>query len=803
MPPHAACERALRSPLCRLAEMLATLAGLGRLRATGPTLDPRELERRLTCCWVLALALLALGAVAATGLTTFLVVEQRDHGAVIAEAATQRARTQRLAAFLPELSAPDEIEAELARHEVARIADRMEAVFRGLVEGDGAPARRSPALVNHYFEGPHALAPRLARFLSELRALLRDLEEGHPPHAAAVAALRAEALGPLLGLLDEAVTLHEQHMRADVDRLVLASVAIGGLVLLLLLLIGLGIFRPMTRGLAAFVGDLARLAREDPLTGVANRRALVTALERAIAAGRPLAAVAIDLDHFKEANERAGHAGGDALLKATAERLRTNLRTDDIVGRIGGDEFVVFLLGIRREEELRPIVERIRTALHEPVPLEGRLLPLGATLGVAICPEDAGDPELLLRLADEALVRAKRERRGSIGRARREDALAIEVARDLRELLARSAPDRPPEGLEALFQPVVGLRDGAAALLGFEALARWTHPRLGPIAPNLLFGAAADRDSVVRLGRLVRRVAFVTFATLRDRLPAGVRVGVNLAPAEVFADGLEETILADLEAAGLPPDQLCLEITEEVLLDRVSDRRLAGLADLRERGVCLVLDDFGTGTSGLAQLLRLPIDILKIDRCFVGSIETDERAREIVRATLALARPLAMKVVAEGVETPAQARLLASLGCDAAQGYLFARPMGLVELRRWLEAHGAPAATPASGGGPLGRPEHALDPDDPAEALGQMRGLGGAHLGQLQIDHELVAGHALAVAALGHVAHQGEDLEHARQRRRVGLDVNGETEGGGHGRTTKERVNERGERPGLSARPGR
>ncbi|BCX19130.1 MAG: hypothetical protein KatS3mg117_2812 [Geminicoccaceae bacterium] len=763
--PHATCERALRSPLCRLAEMLATLAGLGRLRATGAALGARELERRLTCCWTLALALVAIGVVAGTAVTIRIVVAQRDHAALVNEASSQRARSQRLAAFLPVLASADPIEAELARHEVARIADKMEAVFRDLVLGEGSAASRSPEFHTHIFEGPHALAPRLARFLAELRAVLRDLEEDVPADPESIAALREEALGPLLGLFDEAVTLLEAHARAGIDRLALASLAIGAVLLLLLLAIGLGIFRPMTRGLGAFVAELARLAEQDPLTGVANRRALVADLERAIAAGRPLAAVAIDLDHFKEANETAGHAGGDALLKAAAARLRAAVRGDDLVGRIGGDEFVVFLLDVRTEPELQPIVERIRAALHEPVPLDGRLLPLGATLGFAICPDDASDPELLLRLADEALVRAKRERRGSVGRARREDALAIEVARDLRAVLDRAGPDPPPEGLAALLQPVLALHaDGAGPVLGFEALTRWTHPRHGPIAPNLLFGAAADRESAVRLGRFARRAALVTFAALRPHLPRAVRLAVNLAPAEVFAEGLEEDILADLAAAGVPPDELCLEITEEVLLDRVSDRRLAGLAALRAHGVALALDDFGTGSSGLARLLRLPIDLVKIDRCFVRAIETDLRAREIVRATVALAGHLGMRVVAEGVETEAQARILASLGCDGAQGFFFGRPMGLVELRTWLETR-APTPTPASGSshGPLGRPEHALDPDDPVQSSGQMGGFGGAHLGELEVDHELVTGHALAVAALGHEPLVREDFEHARQ----------------------------------------
>lgn len=700
------CNRALRSPLCRAGELVATLLQLARLRPGAAPLAEPDLGRRLTCCWVLSLALLAFATTLTTGLAVLLAVEQHDHGAIVNEAASQRARSQRIAALLPQLADPDPVEAELGRIELLRIVDRMEAVFRGLLVGDPPPAQRTAALRAHYFEGPLALAPRLARFLAELRALLRDIDDGHPPDGDAVSALRREALGPLLALLDQATSLHEAYLRRDVERLVAAIVALGALVLLLIVAIGFWIFRPMTRGLVGLVGDLERLAHEDPLTGLLNRRAVVDALARAIAAGRSIATIAVDLDHFKEANERAGHAGGDALLRAVSSRLRASVRKDDIVGRIGGDEFVVFLLNIEGEAELAPIVERIRGALHEPVPLDGRLLPLGATLGVALCPEDARDPEILLRLADEALLRAKRERRGSVGRATREDALGIEVARELRTLLDGDAADRIPEGLMAVFQPIVGLEpSGSPRLLGFEALTRWHHPRLGPIPPQRLFGAACDRVSAVQLGRLARRTALASFATLRGRPGQAFRLALNLAPAEVFEDRLVDDLLADLEAAGVAPEEITIEITEEVLLERVSGQTLAHLAALRERGVRLALDDFGTGTSGLAQLLRLPIDLVKIDRRFVQELGRERKAVEIVRATVALARSLGLAVVAEGVETEEQAGILVQLGCDGAQGYLYGRPMGLAEALQWLAAR---AEGTRAAGGKLARSRIAL-----------------------------------------------------------------------------------------------
>lgn len=689
--------KALRSPLCRLSEAIVLLGRLARLPSVQGLLAERSLTQRLTCCWVLALALVGLGAIGATALTMLLTVEQRDHARLINDAGSQRARTQRIAAFLTDLAQDDPIEAELARQELARIVARAETVFAAMVDGPRPPAQHTAALRAHYFEGPLALAPRLARFLTDLRAVLRDAEEGLAPHPEAVAALRREALGPLLVLLDEAVTLHTDHAQSDVQRLVWGSLVVGAASLLLVVAIGLGIFRPMTRAIGGLIGQLSGLAFSDPLTGLANRRSMVEALGRAIAARRSLAAVAIDLDHFKEANERAGHAGGDALLRAAAERIRAAVRQGDIVGRIGGDEFLVFLVDLRDESALGSIVERLRTALHQPVPWEGRMLRLGATIGMALCPDDADEPEILLRLADEALMRAKRERRGSIARATRADSAIAEVTRELLAQREDGAALDPPAGLRVVFQPVLPLTGSDAPRpIGFEALTRWEHPRFGPLPLSLLFGSGADRATALHLGRLVRRLALASFAGLRSQLLRPARLALNLSLAEVVDDQLLQTLRADLHDFAVDAADLCLEITEEVLLDRVSDRSLEQLRALRAEGACLALDDFGTGTSGLTQLLRLPIDILKIDRVFVQTLSADRKAQEIVRATLGLARALDLLVVAEGVEQADQVALLRELGCPAAQGFYFARPMDAAALRAWLAAGGRaePAAQP-------------------------------------------------------------------------------------------------------------
>jgi diguanylate cyclase (GGDEF)-like protein len=427
---------------------------------------------------------------------------------------------------------------------------------------------------------------------------------------------------------------------------------------------------------------LERLAATDLLTGLPNRHATGKALAAALAAGRPVAAIAIDLDWFKEANDAEGHAAGDALLRATAERLSGCIREGDVAGRLGGDEFVALLIGLSSRETADAIAERIQAVLHQPVPYNGRLLRLGATLGLALAPEDADTPEMLMRAADEALIRAKRDGRGGIGRALPED--AARVAREA--AILRALEDGT--GIDALrvhLQPVVSLQqEGEAGIVALEALARWTHPALGVIEPSEFLGLAARCGRMAEVGRQVRRLALRAFATLREAGLPAPRLALNLSVAEVMRGDIGTMIAEDLAGVGLAFGAIDLEITEELLLERVSRQTLDQLAALRGRGARLALDDFGTGRSGLAQLLRLPLDSVKLDRTFVVGLGRDPRAAEIIRATTSMAEALGLRVVVEGVETEAQAAALRGLGCHAAQGYLFARPMEPSALTAWL-----------------------------------------------------------------------------------------------------------------------
>jgi diguanylate cyclase (GGDEF)-like protein len=429
------------------------------------------------------------------------------------------------------------------------------------------------------------------------------------------------------------------------------------------------------------------MALTDALTELPNRRAVMVALAQASAGGDAVSVIAVDLDHFKEANDAYGHAAGDALLRAAADRLKEAVRPDDIVGRVGGDEFVVLLRGVSDAGLAADIAERIRVTLHSPVAHGAQLLRLGVTLGVAATSAAAQEPETVMRLADEAMVRAKRDGRGTIGRAEPEDAARLaRTAAILRRFDADDVPGAPVRGARVHLQPIVSLgRQPATAgeVVAVEALTRWMHPDEAAVPPDELFPMLGP-ERTIRLWWTVREQALQAFAALRREALIGGRLALNLSAAEVGRPDVVPRLAEQVDRSGLSLRNLEFEINEDVLLDRVSHRTLDQLAALRGHGARLVLDDFGTGNSGLMQLLRLPLDGVKLDKRFIQRLGIDPRADEIVRAAIAGAHGHGFDVVAEGVETEQQAATLRALGCDNVQGFLFGRPMAPDVLRTWL-----------------------------------------------------------------------------------------------------------------------
>lgn len=429
---------------------------------------------------------------------------------------------------------------------------------------------------------------------------------------------------------------------------------------------------------------LSYLALHDPLTDLPNRVQFQQLLEvehAQVGAGGRFAVLALDLDEFKSVNDTFGHAAGDGLLRAVAERLRRFASSDVHLARLAGDEFAVLAKGsaARDRHAVALLASDIVAAMASPFAINGIRVSIGISIGIAIAPQD-GCVEIMRR-ADLALYRTKGEGRNGYRFYEAEMDERIEARRALSTDLW-GALDRNEFLLH--FQPIV-TKD--ARIRGFEALVRWKHPKRDFVSPAEFIPLAEETGVIIPLGEWILRQACATAAGW----PSDVSVAVNLSPIQFRHSDLPLLVRSALEESGLAPSRLELEITESVFLEATPAIK-AALAKLRELGVRLSLDDFGTGYSSLSYLRRLAFDKIKIDQSFVRDLPHEQGSAAIVRAIIDLATSLNMTVVAEGVETEAQRRCLLSLGCHELQGYLFSRPVPAEEagsltnrqgLRRW------------------------------------------------------------------------------------------------------------------------
>jgi diguanylate cyclase (GGDEF)-like protein len=450
--------------------------------------------------------------------------------------------------------------------------------------------------------------------------------------------------------------------------------------------------------------SLAHRETHDTLTGLANRGLFAERLTAIMATGpesRPNAGVLlIDLDGFKLLNDTMGHAVGDEVLVAVARRLARQLGRHDLAARFGGDEFAVLIVpdpppdGATEVEtaDLDGAVARIAAALARPVTFSTRSVRVTASIGVAtVADVTTGGPvtpdrcaQDLLGHAGLALQAAQAAGRGQSCRYESDlHGLMVERMR-LRSALDRAVTD----GSFALqYQPIVALDTGET--VGFEALVRWEHPTRGVIGPSAFIQVAEETGLIDAIGDWVLHRAVTVAAGWHRTMPPGVYVSVNVSAHQLrqgrdgSAAGFAEKVDRELAAAGLPPENLMLELTESVLLGE-EDQVWAELTTLRDTGVRLAIDDFGTGFSSMRYLLHTPIDVIKIDKSFVGSVATSPRRQAVVDGIVRLGEALGLRVVAEGIETAADRDVLAGMGCPYGQGFLYSAPIGPAEAHRWL-----------------------------------------------------------------------------------------------------------------------
>ena len=416
-------------------------------------------------------------------------------------------------------------------------------------------------------------------------------------------------------------------------------------------------------------------ATHDSLTGLANRALLrdrLTLAENSTTRGHS-AVIVLDLDNFKQVNDLCGHAAGDHLLTVTAQRLLTHVRRTDTVARLGGDEFVV-LVEIDTPGDVQRIVDTLTSALEEPVDYQGRALLPQASIGTALL--KPGQPaDFAMREADDMLYLVKAVRKG----------IPADKRHGRETVLAAALPSALKDGqFEVVYQPLIELHDRRP--VGVEALLRWHHPELGSISPMEFIPVAEHTGIIQQLGLWVLRESCRQMRQWQEdgHCAPGTYVSVNLSPQQLQSPTIVDDIFAVLNATRLDPCHLVLEVTESGIVDQ--QVAIPALVTLRARGVRIAVDDFGTGYSSLQYLTRLPVDIVKIDQSLVSELDgTSERA-VIIEAVIHLSQVLHFTTVAEGVETPAQADELQSLGCRIGQGYLWAKPLPAEQAGTFLAA---------------------------------------------------------------------------------------------------------------------
>ncbi len=424
--------------------------------------------------------------------------------------------------------------------------------------------------------------------------------------------------------------------------------------------------------------QISHMASHDALTGLPNRVLFHQELERALASVQrdaPFAVFCLDLDRFKSVNDTLGHPVGDALLLEVGRRLSAAIRDDDVVARLGGDEFALLQRGVHDPAAAMGLAERIIAALSEPYDVAGHTALVGTSVGIALAPGDGRDAAMLLKAADMALYRAKSNGGGTFRLFEPEMDARMQARRRLEIDLRLGLPNNE---FEVYYQPIVAMDD--YHVTGFEALLRWMHPVQGMVSPADFIPIAEEIGAIAPIGAWVLRTACADAAGWPDE----IKVAVNLSPVQFKSRTLVADVAAALADCGLAAHRLELEITETVMLQDTATT-LETLNELRELGVRIAMDDFGTGYSSLSYLRRFPFDKIKIDQCFVREMSDEHESMAVLRAVAGLGTNLGMTTTAEGVETLDQLCRLRTEGCTEVQGYFFSKPKPAAEVANMLQ----------------------------------------------------------------------------------------------------------------------